>query len=95
MVHVGDKKIKHVNDRRFFGAWHAIATRQGLYKIVKERLALAHVFLTGSGQVDLAAELEKASPHWLRHTFAKAVLLKGQSMREVASLLGLPVPTRR
>jgi integrase/recombinase XerC len=88
VVHIGDKKIKHVNDRRFFGAWHAIATRQGLYKIVKERLALAGAFLVGSGQVELAAELERASPHWLRHTFAKAALLKGQSMREVASLLG-------
>jgi integrase/recombinase XerC len=88
VVHIGDQKIKHVNDRRFFGAWRAIETRQGLYKIVKERLAMAHRFLTVSGQMDLAAELERASPHWLRHTFAKAALLKGQSMREVASLLG-------
>jgi integrase/recombinase XerC len=88
VVHIGDKKIRHVNDRRFFGAWHAIGTRQGLYKIVKERLALARNFLTGTGQHDTAAELERASPHWLRHTFAKAALLKGQSMREVASLLG-------
>lgn len=30
----------------------------------------------------------RASPHWLRHTFAKAALLKGLSMREVASVLG-------
>ena len=88
MVRIGDKRIKHVNDRRFFGAWHAIGTRQGLYKIVKERLALARAFLVESGQVDIAAELERTSPHWLRHTFAKAALLKGQSMREVASLLG-------
>lgn len=57
VVQIGDKTIKHVNDRRFFGAWHAIGTRQGLYKIVKERLALASAFLIGSGQVDLAAEL--------------------------------------
>ena len=88
VLHIGDKKIKHVSDRRFFGAWHAIGTRQGLYKIVKERLALAQSFLVTSGQCALAAELDKASPHWLRHTFAKACLLKGQSMREVASLLG-------
>lgn len=88
VVHIGDKKIKHVNDRRFFGAWHAIATRQGLYKIVKERLALAHNSLTSSGQLALAADLDRASPHWLRHTFAKTALLRGQSMREVASLLG-------
>jgi integrase/recombinase XerC len=74
VVYIGDKTIKHVNDRRYFGAWHAIGTRQGLYKIVKERLGLAHSFLTGSGQMDLAIELERASPHWLRHTFAKAAL---------------------
>ena len=88
MVHIGEKKIKHVNDRRFFGAWRAIGTRQGLYKIVKERLALASDFLRSSGELEAAAELDQASPHWLRHTFAKAALLKGQSMREVASLLG-------
>lgn len=88
VVHIGDKKIKHVNDRRFFGAWHPITTRQGLYKIVKERFAMAHNSLTSTGQLVLAAELERASPHWLRHTFAKTALLRGQSMREVASLLG-------
>ena len=87
-VQIGDKTIKHVNDRRFFGAWRAIGTRQGLYKIVKERLALAGEALRDTGAFDLADELDRASPHWLRHTFAKAALLKGQSMREVASLLG-------
>ncbi len=88
VVHIGEEKIRHVNDRRFFGAWHAIGTRQGLYKIVKERLALAGNALREIGAFDLANELDRASPHWLRHTFAKAALLKGQSMREVASLLG-------
>lgn len=88
VVQIGEKKIRHVNDRRFFGAWHVIGTRQGLYKIVKERLALAREALRERGEFDLAAELDRASPHWLRHTFAKAALLTGQSMREVASLLG-------
>lgn len=88
VVHIGEKKIKHVSDRRFFGAWRAIGTRQGLYKIVKERLALTANTLRDAGDADLAAELDRASPHWLRHTFAKAALMKGQSMREVASLLG-------
>lgn len=66
----------------------AIGTRQGLYKIVKERLATAANALRDAGELDLAADLDRASPHWLRHTFAKAALMKGQSMREVASLLG-------
>ncbi len=88
VVQIGETKIKHVNDRRFFGAWRAIGTRQGLYKIVKERLALTAKALRDAGNFDLATDLDRASPHWLRHTFAKAALMKGQSMREVASLLG-------
>lgn len=88
VVQIGQKTVRHVNDRRFFGAWRAIGTRQGLYKIVKERLALAGDGLRDAGDFELASQLEGASPHWLRHTFAKAALLKGQSMREVASLLG-------
>lgn len=87
-VAIGSSRVKHVNDRRFFRAWRAIGTRQGLYKIVKERLALAAAYLTDHGEFELAEQLKRASPHWLRHTFAKASLLKGQSMREVASLLG-------
>lgn len=85
---INEKKIRNVNDRRFFGAWRAISTRQGLYKIVKERLALAGDKLRDAGDYELAIELNRASPHWLRHTFAKAALLNGQSMREVAGLLG-------
>jgi integrase/recombinase XerC len=87
-VLVGQGVIKHTSDRRYFGAWQPIATRQGLYKIVKDRLAAASVVLIAAGEPDRAAELSKASPHWLRHTFAKAALLKGQSMREVAGMLG-------
>lgn len=63
-------------------------TRQGLYKIVKERLAQAGAARQDQGQFGLSEQLERASLHWLRHTFAKASLLKGPSTREVAGLLG-------
>lgn len=85
---IGANRVRHVNDRRFFRAWQPITTRQGLYKIVKDRLALAAEYLRSHEQFELAEQLERASPHWLRHTFAKAALIKGQTMREVASLLG-------
>jgi thiamine monophosphate synthase len=45
VVHIGDKQIKQVNDRRFFGARCAIGTRQGMYNTVKEQLALGSDFL--------------------------------------------------
>lgn len=87
-VLIGNRPVKGTDSRRFFQSWHAIRTRQGLYKIVKERLAQAGAALQDYGKFGLAEQLERASPHWLRHTFAKAALLKGQSMREVAGLLG-------
>lgn len=87
-VVVGKHTIMNTNDRRYFGAWQPITTRQGLYKIVKERVGLASAALAGAGEGERAVELARASPHWLRHTFAKTALLKGQSMREVAGLLG-------
>lgn len=62
-------------------------TRQGIYEIVTERLEAAAVMLDASGD-ERSAELRKASPHWLRHTFAKATLLGGQDLRSVAGHLG-------
>jgi len=87
-MYIGEKAIMNAGDRRFFGAWTVVGTRQGLYKIVKARLSAAAAVLVAAGESGRAAELERASPHWLRHTFAKSALLNGQSMREVASLLG-------
>lgn len=86
-VLIGGKAVRSAEDRRYFGAWKELTTRQHLYAIVKSRLKdTSAVLRTDSPR--LAEELERASPHWLRHTFAKAALLQGQSMREVASLLG-------
>jgi integrase/recombinase XerC len=87
-VMIGKRPVRQAADRRYFGAWREVSTRQGLYKIVKDRLAQAGEVLRIDGNFEFAAALSEASPHWLRHTFAKASLLGGQSMREVASLLG-------
>jgi integrase/recombinase XerC len=86
-VLIGGRAIRSAADRRFFGAWKELTTRQHLYAIVKARLKATSAMLHSEGSV-LADQLDKASPHWLRHTFAKAALLQGQSMREVAGMLG-------
>jgi integrase/recombinase XerC len=79
---VADKIAFH-----YVGAWQELTTRQYLYAIVKNRLRMTCDMLRKNEPL-LADRLEKASPHWFRHTFAKAALLQGQSMREVANLLG-------
>jgi len=87
-VKVGGHDVSHTGSRRFFGAWREVTTRQGLYGIVKERFAQAAVVLEGQGDTGAAAELRRASSHWLRHAFAKAALVSGQDMRVVAGALG-------
>ncbi|WP_305825530.1 tyrosine-type recombinase/integrase [Massilia brevitalea] len=86
-VKIAGKAVRGAADRRFFGAWQELTTRQYLYEIVKKRLKTTADMLRTTDPV-LAVRLEQASPHWFRHTFAKAALLHGQSMREVANLLG-------
>lgn len=87
-VVIGARQVKRVNDRRFFNAWREVKTRQGLYKIVTERFRDTALILEKSGDVAAAQVLNMASTHWLRHTFAKASLLSGHSMRSVAAALG-------
>ena len=88
-VLIAGKSVRSANDRRFFGAWKELTTRQHLFALVKARLATTAAILDVDPETKrLADDLRKASPHWLRHTFAKAALLQGQSMREVADLLG-------
>ena len=86
-VLIGGKPIRSAADRRFFSAWKELTTRQHMYAIVKARLKTTSMMLHAEGSA-LANQLDQASPHWFRHTFAKAALLQGQSMREVAGLLG-------
>lgn len=86
-VLIAGQAVRSASDRRFFGAWKELTTRQHLYAIVKARLKATAAQLERHDP-HLGKELVKASPHWLRHTFAKAALLHGQSMREVANLLG-------
>lgn len=87
-VALGNAFVKSAQDRRFFGAWGSIASRKTLYRIVKQRLGDTAAALRGQQRQDEADALEQASPHWLRHTFAKASLLRGRDIRSVAKALG-------
>lgn len=80
--------ITSLTARRDFGAWRSLTSRHSLYAIVKDRLARAAVFLETIGELERRDQLLKASPHWLRHTFAKAALMTGQDLRTVAGWLG-------
>lgn len=40
------------------------------------------------GRPSDAARLRRASPHWLRHTFATAAVAKGRDIRVIAQSLG-------
>lgn len=44
--------------------------------------------MESSDEAERAAQPRQSSPHWLRHTFAKAALLTGPDIRHVAALLG-------
>lgn len=80
--------IQKASDKRFFGAWASVGTRQGLHKIIKARLGDAAAHIEADGDVEKACRLRAASAHWLRHTFATAAVLTGQDIRVIASLLG-------
>lgn len=85
---IGDKPIKDAQSRRYFGSWGSISSRKSLYHVVKGRLAETAASLRADGRPADADALVKASPHWLRHTFAKAAVLNGRDIRVVATLLG-------
>lgn len=80
--------INSLTARRDFGAWRSLTSRHSLYAIVKDRLARAATFLESVGDFERRDRLLQASPHWLRHTFAKAALMTGQDLRTVAGWLG-------
>jgi integrase/recombinase XerC len=80
--------LQRMTTRREFGAWRPLTSRHSLYAIVKGRLEQAAVFLDSIGEQERSTQLRKASPHWLRHTFAKASLMSGQDLRVVAGWLG-------
>ncbi|MCE3602370.1 site-specific integrase [Massilia sp. P8910] len=85
---LGERTVTAARDLRYFRQWGSVDTRHGLYRIVKGRLRDAAHALDARGEHGAAERLRKASPHWLRHTFATAALLGGHDIRQVAQALG-------
>lgn len=65
-VEIGNSLIKHTASRRYFGAWREVSTRQGLRKIVSERLERVANHLEATGRPDEAQKLRQSSGNWLR-----------------------------
>lgn len=42
----------------------------------------------GEAVFEQGIQLRKTSPHWMRHTFAKGILLQGYDLRQVTTALG-------
>jgi integrase/recombinase XerC len=80
--------ITRASDEPFLGAWASIGTLKGLNKIIKARLSDAAAVIQARWDCATADRLREALAHRPRHTFATAVLLKGQDTRTVASMLG-------
>ena len=81
-------RVKSASDRRLFGEWRDVGSRQGLHGIIKGRIRDAVLLLEQAGDGASAAHLNRVSAHWLRHTFAMTSLLSGQDLRSVATSLG-------
>jgi site-specific recombinase XerD len=86
--HVSRGNIPDAESRRFFGAWGAVTSRKTLFQIVKRRIAETVAALRTEGRAAEAQSIVSVSPHWLRHTFAKAKILSGADIRVLATTLG-------
>lgn len=87
-VAIGSQLVSEAKSRRYFRAWASLTSRKSLYLIVKHRLDEVAMSLERDGRGGEAALLRDVSPHWLRHTFAKALILRGRDIRVVAESLG-------
>ena len=87
-VAIGNQLLTEAKSRRYFRAWASLTSRKSLYQIVTNRLDQVALSLERDGRGAEAAQLRVVSPHWLRHTFAKALIVRGRDIRVVAESLG-------
>lgn len=87
-VAISSRLVSDVKSRRYFRAWTSLTSRKTLYTIVKTRLDEVASALEQDGRGAESGQLRDMSPHWLRHTFAKALIVRGRDIRVVAESLG-------
>lgn len=87
-VAIGSRLVAEAKSRRYFRAWASLTSRKSLYLIVKNRLDEVAASLEQDARTAEASRLREVSPHWLRHTFAKALIVRGRDIRVVAESLG-------
>lgn len=87
-VAIGSRLVTEAKSRRYFRAWASLTSRKSLYLIVKNRLDEVATSLERAGRGAEANQLRDVSPHWLRHTFAKVLIMRGRDIRVVAESLG-------
>jgi len=87
-VAIGSRMVGEAKSRRYFRAWASITSRKSLYLIVKRRLDDVATSLEQQDRGGEASHLRDVSPHWLRHTFAKALIVRGRDIRVEAESLG-------
>lgn len=73
--------------REDLGAYEGITNRSSLYRLVKGIFRGALEFWRSEDPVE-ADRLERASTHWLRHSFAKELIARGADLVTVSRNLG-------
>lgn len=93
-VHTDSLRRRHDTTIRFSApmmrrsrAWRPIRRRQTLWSIVKTEFKETAAALRQQGYAEQADHLEKASTHWLRHTFGTRLVQEGHNLRLVAQMM--------
>ncbi|CAM5570318.1 tyrosine-type recombinase/integrase [Eoetvoesiella caeni] len=73
--------------QRHMRSWREIRRRQTLWDIVKEEVKSTVEALKAQNYLEEADALEKASTHWLRHTFGTNLINEGKDIRLVAQAM--------
>jgi site-specific recombinase XerD len=84
-ISVPASKMRSV--RRDLGAYEGITDRSSVYRLVKDIFRDALLYWSTNDPLE-ADRLERASTHWLRHSFAKSLSNAGAKLEMVARNLG-------
>jgi site-specific recombinase XerD len=78
---------RNAKHRRRGGRWRSVRCRQSAWGIIKAEFGAAAQVLRKVGKEAEASLLEQVSTHWLRHSLATDLVLRGHDIRLVAEVL--------